>query len=62
MLSSTSLFVRLLFVHWDPFHDLADPFAIACIESLGLVSVLKDSWSVGGRPETMTEPLRLSNV
>ena len=36
---STSLFVRLLFVHWEPFHDLADPFAIACIESQGLVSV-----------------------
>ena len=38
---STSLFVRLLFVHWEPFHDLADPFAIACIENQGLVSVWK---------------------
>ena len=44
------------------FHDLADLFAMACIESRGLVSVLRDSWRVVERPETMIEPLRLSNV
>ena len=59
---STSLFVSLLFVHWEPSHDLADLFAIASIESRGLVSGLKDGWSVKERPETMVEPLILSNV
>ena len=44
------------------FHDLADLFAIACIESWGLVSVLRDGGSVEERPETMIESLRLSNV
>lgn len=44
------------------FHDLADLFAMACIESRGLVSVLRDSWRVVERPETMIELLRLSNV
>ena len=49
MLSPTSLFVRLLFVHWEPFHDLADPFAIACIESLGLVRVCKETFDVNSK-------------
>lgn len=44
------------------FHDPADLFAIACTERRGLVSVLRDGWSVEERPETMIEPLRLSNV
>lgn len=43
-------------------HDPVDLFDIAYIESRGLVSVLRDGWSVVERPEMMIEPLRLSNV
>ena len=34
-----------------PFHDKAGIFKSACIEILGLFSVLRDGWSVLERPE-----------
>lgn len=45
-----------------PFHDQSDLFKSACIESLGLFSVLRCGWSVEERPKKTIEPLRFSKV
>ena len=45
-----------------PYHDQSDLFESACIESLGLFSVLRCDWSVEERPKETIEPLRFSKV
>ena len=45
-----------------PFDDQSDLFESACIESLGLFSVLRCGWSVEERSKKTIEPLRFSEV